>query len=70
MVPSAFVTLDRLPLTPNGKVDRKALPSPILRRQPIKSKLVAPGTPTEVILAGIWSEVLGLKQVGAPRQLL
>jgi len=64
MVPSAFVTLDRLPLTPNGKVDRKALPKPDFEATTDKSKLVAPGTPTEVILAGIWSEVLGLKQVG------
>jgi amino acid adenylation domain-containing protein len=62
MVPSAFVVLDALPLTPNAKVDRKALPAPegSASQQAI---YVAPRTPTEEILAGIWAEVLGLKQV-------
>jgi aspartate racemase len=62
MVPSAFVIVDRFPLTPNGKVDRKALPRP----GPVRAttKFVPPGTPTEVALARIWGEVLGLKQVG------
>ncbi len=63
MVPSAFVTLDRFPLTANGKVDRKALPQPDEARA--ATGFVLPGTPTEVALARIWGEVLGLKQVGA-----
>ena len=62
MVPSAFVTLDRFPLTPNGKVDRKALPQP--DQAGATTGLVPPTTPAEVALANIWSEVLGLKQVG------
>ncbi len=62
MVPSAFVTLDRFPLTPNGKVDRKALPQPDQARA--ADAFVPPGTPTEVSLAKIWGEVLGLKQAG------
>ncbi|MGI5519921.1 amino acid adenylation domain-containing protein [Micromonospora sp. CA-259024] len=33
MVPAHIVVLDALPLTPNGKVDRRALPSPDLRRR-------------------------------------
>jgi surfactin family lipopeptide synthetase A len=64
MVPAAFVTLEALPLTPNGKVDRKALPKPDFKAIADQSKFVAPSTPTEIILAGIWCEVLGLKQVG------
>jgi amino acid adenylation domain-containing protein len=64
MVPSAFVTLDRFPLTPNGKVDRKALPRPDFEAAADKGEFVAPATPTERVLAGIWREVLGLKQVG------
>jgi amino acid adenylation domain-containing protein len=64
MVPAAFVPLEVLPLTPNGKVDRKALPSPDFEAVADDSKFVAPGTPTEIALARIWCEVLGLKRVG------
>ncbi len=62
MVPSAFLTLDRLPLTPNGKVDRKALPRPELQSEP--AGFVPPASTTEKALANIWTELLGIKQVG------
>jgi acyl-coenzyme A synthetase/AMP-(fatty) acid ligase len=64
MIPSAFVALERLPLTPNGKVDRKALPKPDFEAVADKSKFIAPGTPTEMVLAEIWGDVLKLKHVG------
>ncbi len=64
MVPGAFVELERLPLNANGKVDRSALPAP---EQGVEVGYVAPRTPTEELLAGIWAEVLGLapERVGA-----
>jgi amino acid adenylation domain-containing protein len=55
MVPSAVVLLPKLPLTANGKIDRLALPAP----EAVASKeYVAPKTPTEEVVAGIWAEVL------------
>jgi amino acid adenylation domain-containing protein/non-ribosomal peptide synthase protein (TIGR01720 family) len=64
MLPSTIVELSALPLTPNGKVDRRALPVPETTRPDLAGALIAPRTPTEEILAGIWSEILGLEQVG------
>ena len=63
MVPSAFVLLEELPLMANGKIDSKALPAPehSLVQQ---SNYVAPRTAGELVLAGIWAEVLGLERVG------
>jgi amino acid adenylation domain-containing protein len=64
MVPAAFVALDGFPLTPNGKVDRRALPLPDLSRPALSDSVAPPHTPEEEILTGIWSQVLGLDQVG------
>jgi amino acid adenylation domain-containing protein/FkbM family methyltransferase len=66
MVPAAYVTLERLPLTANGKLDRRALPAPsesagLGGAGPTRD----PGTPAERLLAGFWTELLGVRQVGA-----
>jgi amino acid adenylation domain-containing protein len=63
MVPSAFVVLEALPRTPNGKTDRGALPAPAGHAEG-GAELVAPRTPVEEVLAGIWAEVLKLDAVG------
>ena len=64
MVSGTFVFLEAMPLTPNGKIDRRALPVPASSRREQEDNFVAPSTPTEEILAAIWTEVLGLQQVG------
>jgi amino acid adenylation domain-containing protein len=64
MIPSAFVQMESFPLTPNGKVNRRALSEPTTSRPELAQTFVAPRTPTEEILAGIWRDVLGLEQVG------
>ncbi|TKH45331.1 hypothetical protein C1I60_07305 [Paenibacillus terrae] len=63
MIPTAFVQLAQMPLNPNGKLDRKALPAPeaLLRST---AEYIPPRTPTEVELAQIWSEVLGVQEIG------
>ncbi len=63
MVPSIFVVLPELPLMQNGKVDRQALPAP---EQSVArpAEYVAPRTPEEETLAGIWCEVLHRDRIG------
>jgi len=60
MVPAAFVRLDALPTMDNGKLDRRALPEPRL----IGDDFVLPRNPDELLIARIWSEVLGVWPMG------
>ncbi len=67
MIPSAWAVLESLPLTPNGKVDRKAL----ARIEPdaaweetAAGGFEPPRGLTEELLAGAWSEVLGVERIG------
>ncbi len=61
MIPTAFVILEAFPLTPNGKVDREALPAP--ERGSTSADFVAPRTPTEQAIAGIFGTLLNVPQV-------
>ncbi|MFL5385966.1 MAG: amino acid adenylation domain-containing protein, partial [Longimicrobiaceae bacterium] len=63
MVPAAFVRLETLPLTPNGKLDRRALPAPDADAFAARA-YEAPVGEVENVLAGIWSELLGVERVG------
>ncbi len=63
MVPVAYVRLDALPLTPNGKLDRKALPEPGEGALTSRS-YEAPQGEREILIAGIWQDLLGVTQVG------
>ncbi len=59
MIPSLWESLAELPLTPNGKIDRNALPEVAVdpRARPIEADTVD-------ALVEIWSEVLGVADVG------
>jgi hypothetical protein len=64
MVPNYFVVLDRLPLNPNGKVDYKALPSVEQSLMGQTDSFIAPRNDFEAKLCQIFSNVLGIEQVG------
>jgi amino acid adenylation domain-containing protein len=64
MAPATYVQLDTMPLLPNGKVDRQALPAPSQLRPALAEAFVAPRTPTEEVVAGIWATLLSLEDVG------
>ncbi|SEQ12294.1 non-ribosomal peptide synthetase [Streptomyces radiopugnans] len=64
MVPALFVRHPRLPITANGKVDRAALTAAADEGAPAPAGYVPPSGATEVTLARIWAEVLGVERVG------
>lgn len=59
MVPSLFIPLESMPLTANGKIDRTSLPLPEIE----KSAGGRPVTPTEELLAGLWSRLLQTEHI-------
>ena len=61
MVPATIMAISELPLTPNGKLDRKALPEP---EWAAAAEYVAPRNETEIVVAGIYKDVLGVERVG------
>jgi amino acid adenylation domain-containing protein/non-ribosomal peptide synthase protein (TIGR01720 family) len=63
MVPAAIVTLAALPLTLSGKLDRRALPDPELQPSGGGERIL-PRTEVEQALAAIWTELLGVREVG------
>ena len=64
MIPTSFVFLERLPMTAAGKLDRRRLPAPGNERPKLDIPYVPPQTPIEKEVAKIWSEILGLNEVG------
>jgi len=64
MLPTAYLLLERLPLTPSGKIDRRNLHVFSAARSSLAVPYVAPQTPLQEVLVGIWQEVLGVTSVG------
>ena len=64
MIPTAYVILDALPLTSNGKVDRDKLPPPDVVRLSRAGTVASPENPLEATLVEVWSEVLGVRDIG------
>ncbi|HWG98266.1 MAG TPA: amino acid adenylation domain-containing protein, partial [Pilimelia sp.] len=63
LVPATLVLLDALPRTPNGKLDRAALPPPTWGATDGVPYL-APRTPVERAIVGVWEDVLGVRPIG------
>lgn len=65
LIPSMFARIDELPLTRSGKVDRAALRA----REPSWNTVEGARTPVESsaerVVAGLWSELLGVDRIGA-----
>ncbi len=64
MVPSRYVLLTSLPKTLNGKIDRKALPDSSHAVAPRGKDYKAPEGEVQTQLCQIWSDVLGVPEVG------
>uniref|UniRef100_UPI004053EC43 amino acid adenylation domain-containing protein n=1 Tax=Shewanella sp. TaxID=50422 RepID=UPI004053EC43 len=60
MIPTFIIFITQWPLSNNGKVDRKSLPEP--HSSLVLQKYEAPNSPTEMLLASVWSELLGLEE--------
>jgi amino acid adenylation domain-containing protein len=62
MIPAAFSILSALPLTPNGKLDQRSLP-PVDWQSGRTYR--PPSTNTETMVAELFAELLGVRQVSA-----
>lgn len=61
MIPSQIVFLESLPLNSNGKVDRQALARIQITTTSSERRNQSKPTPTEKIIASLWTELLGVK---------
>lgn len=63
MIPHDIVLVEHFPLTPNGKLDVRALPAP-MSSPALSATYSAPVGETEIMIAAIWSQLLGNVQIG------
>jgi len=64
MIPTAFVLMDQFPMTVSKKVDRSKLPIPPRATHTKQEEFIFPNSPTEKVLAKIWSDILGIQKLG------
>ncbi len=65
LVPAAVVEVAELPRTPSGKIDRRALLARGVPAEGLETgRFVAPRSPMEEVLAGLFEDVLGVERVG------
>ncbi|MBC8127321.1 MAG: amino acid adenylation domain-containing protein [Gloeobacteraceae cyanobacterium ES-bin-144] len=62
-IPSKWAAVDHFTLTERGKMDRMALPEPTLTAGG-SANFQTPETPTEMRIAEMWSELLGVTEIG------
>jgi len=65
-VPRQVLIVEKIPKGPTGKVQRVGLAAKLglAKHAVVAQSFVAPRTPTEKVLAGLWAEVLGVENVG------
>ncbi|URZ18501.1 non-ribosomal peptide synthetase [Clostridium felsineum] len=61
MIPPYIIELKEMPMSANGKVDRKALMN--LELSKLKSEYTKPKNTIEEKVSGVWSNVLGVKNI-------
>jgi amino acid adenylation domain-containing protein len=64
MLPAALVEIEKLPLTSSGKINRRGLPAPDDSRPELETGYAIPRNPIEQQLVSIWSQVLGIQEIG------
>ncbi len=64
MIPVTYVKLEKLPLTPSKKIDYNLLPKPDNISNNVTAEYVEPKTETEIVIANIGKELLGVDRMG------
>ncbi|MVO98623.1 amino acid adenylation domain-containing protein [Paenibacillus sp. N10] len=65
MIPSHFIWLEQFPMTASGKISLRDLPQPGGHRPHLGVAYMKPSTEIETTIAGCWSAVLKIDNIGA-----